>query len=197
MERLEIYRQIAHLHIRCINQGFLPQLGPRFLALMYAAIDQTDGAILIADIESDHVVGFVSGAMSMRSIYKQMLRHPFRLAWSMLPSLFRASRIRKILEVLRYGSHETDDLPKGELLSIIVDDNYRGQKRADRLYADLCRFFISIGESNFKIVVGSTLIPALRFYSRMGARVAKEIHVHKGDIPSFVLIQDLAPARGK
>lgn len=195
MDVPERYRQTARLHIAAINQGFLPQLGESFLALMYRAIDESKAGLLITDIQDDRIVGFVSGCVSMRQIYARMLRHPLRLFCALAPSLLRPSRVKRILDILRYdgGGQPDTPLPHAELLSIAVDAAYRGQQRADALYQGLEQRFAALGEAAFKITVGQSLIPAHKFYTRMGASPVAEIEVHAGE-RSVVYVQDIDTA---
>lgn len=192
MERGDVCKQVARLHMLCIDQGFLPQLGEKFLALMYEAIDECDSGVLIVSIESNRVVGFVSGATGMKPIYTRMLRKLPRLAWALAPSMLKPASIRRILEILRYGRNEkVSGLPNAELLSIAVDASFRGGYRAEGLYRDLCERFAASGQDHFKIVVGKALQPAHRFYTRMGATPVGEMRVHAGDDISTVYVQKI------
>lgn len=40
VDKAMVYRQVAQLQAENINQGFLSSLGPRFLALLYQAVDR-------------------------------------------------------------------------------------------------------------------------------------------------------------
>ncbi|MGY0561686.1 hypothetical protein ACW7G2_13315 [Luteimonas sp. A277] len=44
MNPREGYRQVARLHVRCLDQGFLATLGEEFMALMYESMDRADGS---------------------------------------------------------------------------------------------------------------------------------------------------------
>lgn len=193
-----VYRQVAQLHAENINQGFLSSLGPRFLALLYQAIDESPASSLILAREGDQIVGFVSGALSMGLIYRQLLRHGLRLMLALAPSLLRPRRLWRIIEILRYSRGTSDHgpaLPSAELLSIVVDPAFRGRQHADYLYRQLGNFFASRGEPQFKIIVGAALAPAHRFYQRMGAQPAAEIEVHQG-ARSIVYVQSEDRNRG-
>jgi ribosomal protein S18 acetylase RimI-like enzyme len=188
----DIHGQVAGLHIECISQGFLSSLGASFLAQLYAAIDQADGARLLVAKDNGRVVGFVSGADGMRPIYRQMIKHPIHLTGALLPSAIRPARLTRMLEILRYGSGSQllKDLPVPELLSLAVSPDVRGQGIAERLYRELIEHFRSLGKDGFRIVVGSELAPAHRFYRRMGAVAVSEIEVHK-DLKSMVYVQHI------
>jgi ribosomal protein S18 acetylase RimI-like enzyme len=193
--RLDLYRQVAGLHARYLDQGFLATLGPGFLAQLYRAIDEGDSSVLICERQDGRVLGFVSGAWGMGPIYRRMLRRPFALGLVLLPSLMHPVRLWRILEVLRYGrgGHGLSSLPQAELLSIAVAADARGYGIADRLYSALAAHFRATGIDAFCITVGGALEPAHRFYRRMGAQPVGELEVHRGRV-STVYVHKLTDA---
>ena len=193
MTPAERYRQVAVLHAANIDQGFLATLGVPFLALMYRALDEAEESVLLTEEQGGRVVGFVSGGEGMGAIYRRMLRYPVRLGLSLLPSLMRPKRLKRILEILRYGVSATDghDLPNAELLSIAVDASVRGTGVAERLYRRLQAHFSERGVGAFRIVVGDSLAPAHRYYRKMGAKPAGRIEVHAGE-GSVVYLQEVS-----
>src|SRR5690625_4140065 len=104
MNRDRRYREVAELHVRCLDQGFLATLGVRFLALMYEAMDRADTVTLITEEREGRLVGFITGGTGMGPIYKRMLRSPVRLGLALAPALVRPAKVRRILEILRYSS---------------------------------------------------------------------------------------------
>lgn len=189
----DCYRQVAALHAQCIGQGFLATLGIPFLAQMYRAIDQADGSVLLVERRNGQIMGFVSGGVGMRAIYRRMLRSPFRLGWSLLPVLFKPRSLARIAEILRYGRGRPPmaAFPEAELLSIAVAPDLRGSGVAESLYRRLVVHFKEQGVLAFKITVGDALAPAHRFYLRMGAVPAGKVEVHAGDA-STVYVHDCA-----
>ena len=183
MDRSALYRQVAKLHIANINQGFLATLGVAFLSLMYEAIDNAPTSTLLLSESNGRVVGFVAGGTGMLPIYMQMLRNWPRLAVALLPALLSPRRIWRILEIMRHsGRGSKGDAPaNAELLSIAIDPAFRGAARADALYAGLADQFRSRGFTGFKIVVGSSLSNAHKFYRRMGAQPVGTVEVHGGE----------------
>jgi ribosomal protein S18 acetylase RimI-like enzyme len=130
------YRQVAALHAANIDQGFLATLGIPFLSLMYRAIDEAQDSVLLTEECKGSVIGFVSGGVGMGPIYRRMLRRPLSLVWTLLPSLVRPAQVKRILDILRYGTQagESLALPNAELLSIAVNPAVRGSGVAERLY---------------------------------------------------------------
>lgn len=175
------YRQVAALHAENIDQGFLATLGVPFLALMYRAIDEAADSFLLVEERDGRVIGFISGGMGMWPIYRRMLRKPVALGLTLLPSIVKPARIKRILDILRYGRNEsTAQLPRAELLSLAVALDARGSGVAERLYHRLAMYFEEAGEGAFKITVGDALARAHRFYIRMGAVPAGRVEVHEG-----------------
>lgn len=171
------------MHARNLDQGFLSTMGVDFLALMYQAIDEAPDSVLLVEQHADEVVGFVSGGIGMAAIYRRMLGHPVRLARAMAPCILQPRRLLRVLEILRYSRGGTlrGDLPAAELLSIAVSPAWRGRQVSERLYLRLIEHFNESGISAFKITVGEGLVPAQRFYRRMGAVLAAGVQVHNGE----------------
>lgn len=186
------YREVAQLHIDCIDQGFLPKLGVDFLTLMYECLDEDAGALLLTCERDGRVVGFVTSAASLGGVYRRMLRRWWRLTLALGPSLVRPRRVLRILEIVRYSAAApaAAALPRAELLSLAVSPKWRGTGCAEELYQGLTRALAQRGEPAFKIVVGAPLTPAHRFYRRMGAEPAAQIEVHRGEA-STVYVHDL------
>lgn len=187
------YRAVARLHCDYINQGFLATLGVPFLTLLYEAIDKDSESVLLLERVDLSVVGFVTGTRGLGRIYKQLLLKPLRLIYSLKSCILSFSKMYKIIEVLLIskGNNISADLPKQELLSIVVHPAYQGGGHAENLFKALCSHFRAKGASSFSIVVGSNLDRAHAFYTKMGSIPVKEIQVHKG-ADSVVYVKELS-----
>ena len=177
------YLEVARIHKDAISEGFLSTLGVNFLALLYEAIDQSEGCVLIVERADGKIVGFVSGARGLGGVYKIMLRSWVRLFVALFPALFSPSKLYRIGETVFFGKKAASveaHLPNYELLSIAVSKEFRGKGRAEQLFKSLVSHFHDNGVEKFKIVVGDALAPAHRFYSRMGAYPVARAEVHKG-----------------
>ena len=178
---LSDYRQIASIHLSCIDQGFLSSLGHSFLTLLYECIDLDKNSILIIE-KNDNVLGFVAGGKSMKTIYLQMLRQFPRLCLVLIPSILNPFKLFKIFEIVCFGKSKQlgTSIPQAELLSIAVIDEQRGKGLAQKLYNSLALHFTMQGESEFSIVVGDSLKRAHGFYTKMGAQRLDVVSIHKG-----------------
>lgn len=190
------YRQIADLHIANLDQSFLASLGPTFLSEVYRAMDKSDSGSLIYESVDGQAVGFVTGGTSMGPIYKAMF--PRIAIWG-LPlalQLLSLRRIRRVMDILRYSQSPdqggVDALPDAELFSIAVSPSVRGKGVAQKLYTRLLDDFKVKGIERFRIVVGSELAPAHKFYLKMGAEVAADIELHSGET-SKVYVHTIEP----
>lgn len=182
MNNRDVYQQVAQLHARCIDQGFLSSLGVPFLALLYESIDSNNSSVLLIAREDDQVVGFVSGAENMVAIYRQLLRRWPRLFVAMLPALKSPTKLWKIIEILLLSRKVKPfpDLPNAELLSIAVRHDCRMNGYAQKLYNQLVEHFRMRNVESFRIVVGTNLVAAQNFYLKMGAKPVGDILVHAG-----------------
>ncbi len=182
-------QEIAGLHQRWIPSGFLTSLGSEFLARMYASIAESPAGVLIAAKDPDNkVVGFISGTTSIRSIYQHLVSHHFVfLVLLVLKFVFSVKTLIRILEDKQYSTqdHPGAENISAELLSIVVDERLRGEGIAPGLFKELSGAFREKGVEKFKIIVGSQLIQAQKFYLKTGAVKVAEIELHHGQ-RSFV-----------
>lgn len=180
MSNIRVYEQVAILHFRNIENGFLRKLGVPFLTLLYQAIDNSESGILFVETENDTVIGFVAATSNMRDIYRYLLRNLYSLAISLVPSIFKFRILKGVYDIFRYSQHKEKQKmsEKFELLSIAVHKDYRNQGVASKLYFKLVDFFTEQKVKRFQIAVGQKLDNAHLFYKRVGAvpRGARVIH---------------------
>ena len=114
------------------------------------------------------------------------------MLWALLPSLFSITKVYKILEILLISSKSKlpSNLPRYELLSIVVDHKYQGVGHADKLFNSLCNYFSKTKAQGFRIIVGESLSRAHAFYKKLGSYPVGKIEVHKG-INSIVYLKKL------
>mgnify|MGYP003576763873 CR=1 FL=1 len=170
------------------------------MSLLYRAIDGNTTSVLVTAWEKGEMIGFAAGGGSMRRIYLRLLKRPLALAKALAPVLLSPRQLVRVVDVVRYtfgGSPVDAEVPPppNELLSIAVTPAARGQGHADSLYQRLCDEFSARGVDCFRIVVGSDLARAHRFYARMGARPIGKLKMHRG-AASVVYLHEISPAVG-
>jgi len=100
-------------------------------------------------------------------------------------------KILNFFESYKYASLEPIKITtNSELISIVVKQNCRNKGIAKALYESLIHFFKEKKVKKFKILVGSNLKEAQRFYEKMGAEKIDEIEIHKG-MKSFLYIHNI------
>lgn len=190
IDRKQIYFDVAKLHMKSIQSGFLTTLGLKFLALMYRCIDESDFTILIVKYNNSKLIGFVTGSLGTGSLYKKMFNHPFQLVLALFPNIFKISKIKQVFEIYNYMYGENrKNYPKAELLTICVESDFRRKGIALNLYKQLSNYFKSKSVSKFVIIVGQSL-KANAFYKSQGAEIVGEIKIHQ-DINSNLFVQSL------
>ncbi|MDQ3190539.1 MAG: GNAT family N-acetyltransferase [Bacteroidota bacterium] len=185
--------QIARLHINNIKSGFLSSLGEDFLKLIYFSIQKK--GVLIGLRSDNSVIGFVSGVEDINAVYYEFIKKNFFKAFFfILPKMISFNVIKKVVEIALYPLQKKIDkieLPKAELLSIVMEPDQRGTGGAEVLYKELVKDFQGKNIEKFKIIVGAKLIGAQKFYSKMGALQLDSINIHKGE-KSWVYLQQIA-----
>lgn len=181
--RRALYQTVASLHANSIP-GFLPKLGVKFLSAMYQCIDEHPETILITEVESGEVIGFVAGTTGRQSLRSVVLQRPFQLLAALMPSLIVPKRIAGVVAILRYSRpkvHPVTPAVHAELLSMVIRAEYRGQGYAERLFKAFGDRLGQLGVSEFKIVAGTWNPGACRFYEKMGATEVMRFELHKGE----------------
>jgi ribosomal protein S18 acetylase RimI-like enzyme len=124
--RTEHIPKVAELHIMGIKEGFFGSLGNEFVCCLYQAIIESDQAFGFVAIKDGEVLGFISCAENLRGVYKHIIKKNFcKLAWAMLPKMFRWYNIKNTIAAFLYPSKTGKELPSAEILSIVVDSRLR------------------------------------------------------------------------
>lgn len=174
---------VAMLHEKYLDQGFLSSLGNSFLKLLYRSMVDADTSICLVAVTAGgrEIAGFISGSADVRGFYKHFLSQAFFPASAaLLPHLLRPRTIGRIIETLLYPVKTARGLPEAELLSIAVKDDCRKRGIGEGLFNALVREFHGMGVTQFKVIVGSELGAANAFYRKMGCSMHSETEVHRG-----------------
>lgn len=159
---------VAKLHQNSITTGFLSKLGHDFLKELYSAIGkQHDTKIFIAESD-DHVCGFIAGTVSIHGLFKRVLfQYGYRFAFLLIKFMFDVKIIRMLCETFYYGFKKKNNISSiisSELLSISVDETFRGKGIGKKLVSELESFFRNSGVKTYKVVTFSEDQKANDFY---------------------------------
>lgn len=183
--------QIAKIHKQEINQGFLSQLGVKFLSKLYERMISSKNSFVIVSKNNDEVIGFISGCTNLKKFYKDFLRkYIFWATITLLPKIFNMTTITKIFETLKYSKKEEKKLPEEELLVIAINKKFHGQGIAQKMFDLFIKEMRSRKVKQFKVVVGENLSRAIGFYEKMSFKFDSSISVHKNK-PSKVYIYNI------
>jgi hypothetical protein len=106
---------LADVHIECAafqTDGFMHKLGKPFLTQYYKIFTaEKNSLIIIAEDEKNYALGFHSGTKLAEEHLKALSDHKFRLALSVLPSLFKNKNIyyeifRRFSSIRSNGSND-------------------------------------------------------------------------------------------
>ena len=175
------YKQIAEMHYNQIKTGFLNKLGLEFLELIYKYIDEYENSFIIYKIKNENVIGFISGTEDADNLYIGFKDKYFlKIIWIIFKRLcLKPSIVKGIFETMNYNK-KTVLLPKAELISIAVDNDYKGKGIASDLMKDFFNEMDKRGIESVKVTVGADNIRANEYYRKWGFERILEIEVHKG-----------------
>ncbi len=179
---------MARVHAAAITEGFLSKLGIRFLTSLYKGI-QLDGRshVWIAGRDGE-IVGFCAYTPEVSAMYRSVLRRRFlRLAFASLPRSLNPLVLKEVLDTYRYpAKQQAKALPRAEILSIAVDAGGRGTGTGRRLLEEAIRQAAGDGEAEVKVLVGTNLAAANRFYIACGFEKRAEIIQHGHTLNAYV-----------
>jgi len=179
---------VARMHVSSITEGFLSRLGVRFVRQLYLGIARDDCShVWLAD-DGARIIGFCAYSRNVSAMYKQVLRaRGVRLALASLPRSLNPIVIKEILDTLRYPAKQVEkELPSAEILSISVDAGSRGTGLGWQLIGKAINQARKDGEEAIKVLAGSKLEGANRFYQACGFEKHDEIVQHGGILNVYV-----------
>lgn len=172
---------VAALHRVALPESTMAALGQTFLESFYRTMLRTQATFCLVAAQAGQVLGFVSGSLDNRELYRQFARrHGLKLGLVLLPKLLLPSYRQRIQESRKYAVGQSDDDQLPELISLAVAEQARGQGVAQALVAALKSEFARRGVTRFKVMVGGSNAAACRFYEKSGGVLAREVEVHQG-----------------
>lgn len=178
----------ARLHADRITEGFLPTLGPAFLARLYRRIACDPGSFLLVAVDGEAIVGMAACTEGVGALYRTFIRRDgIPATLRALPRVLRA--LPRVVETLRYpGGEEGGGLPDAEVLAVAVDAAVAGRGIGRTLVEAAAQEFDRRGVEAAKVVAGADNAAALGLYRATGFADAARIEVHAGT-PSVVLVR--------
>lgn len=175
--------QIAVIHQQEINQGFLSQLGIKFLSKLYESMISSKNSFVVTAEKNDEVIGFISGCSNVKKFYKDFLKK--YTLWTiiiLLPKFLNFTTIKKIIETLKYSNKTEKGLPETELLAIAVKKDFHGQGVAIKMFEFFINELKKNGVKKFRVVVGKNLSRAIGFYEKVGFKFHSKITIHGNNL---------------
>jgi len=174
--------EVAALHVRAISTGFISSLGMKFARSLYRAIALCPHGFGIVAREGEAILGYVSFATDIHRLYRTVLwRSGWKFSLLLVRHMFRGRTIRKILETLFYPRRTRHlNLPKAELLSIVVSEAARGRGIAAGLIGKGLESCLSQGIADVRVLVAASNAAANALYQKCGFQLAQQIYNHQG-----------------
>jgi ribosomal protein S18 acetylase RimI-like enzyme len=188
----QYFHEVARLHETELQAGLLAKLGTEFLEDFYRHVAGDRECVLLAAIEGEHAVGFLSGTCDIRKFYRRyVMRRGLKLAVHLLPHLLSIGSLSPIASFRRYlGSRGGGDLPRdipaSELTSLAVGPSARHRGVGKTLFSAFREHLRSRGIGTFKVSAATTQKAALLFYPAQGAKIVANTHLGELELIVFV-----------
>lgn len=189
---LELFQQLANLHVHSIHGGIMESLGSNFLAALYHQLCQRNEVLMYVARRDSRTIGFVAGSVDLVRCVKNLgFIGLGKLALAAGVNCWRPSVLKKVLQTVGYffrsrdntisdlAGAEAADPARSELLAIAVAEEARGQGIGSSLVKALeqglqtrssrSRYFVStnrdeIGSNAFYQATGFTLVGQKRHH---------------------------------
>jgi len=165
--------------------GFMHRLGYEFLKQYYRIlIDEGSSIILCAVDDTDHLIGFVAGALEAKTRWTALRRNRFRLLLACLPALLRQPRL--IREVyLRQRSGSADEAEAGYVVQSGAHEEFWAWQPdhgngAIELHLKWLSLMRLLGARTIRGEVDKVNTVVLRAHRMLGARTIKEFTTPDG-----------------
>ncbi len=178
--RISDAKALAKIHISELHADFLPQLGEKFLSLLYTNFFQSENTSIWVAEEEKHLQGFIVGSEHFSSVFKKILtKHFVSYALLLLAQIVkRPSIIKNVFETFFYIRKEGANLPDAELIVISILKKYQRKGLGRELVFKLERTLLSHGIKTYKVSVNATNSAANAFYTSVGFKKHSEFTLY-------------------
>ena len=179
---------LARLHGEALPDSFLPLLGEGFLRRLYVALATDPEAVAVVAEDAHGVVGFATGALSVRAFYRRFYRrHGIPAALAAAPRLLRPGILRRARESSSYGRAERP-YPDAELLSIALAPGWRGRGLGRALADQVVASLAALQAREIDVVVSADNLTANAFYRSLGFEHREQLSVHEGRVSNRLVL---------
>lgn len=170
---------IAIIHYNNFKNAFLCDLGINFLILLYNWILSSNSGFGFIVKNDNKIIGFVSGVYNSSGIISSFIKKNFLKAAPLLVlNCFKKPKnLKRIFETIFYPKKSDIDI-KAELLSIAVDDNYRGKGYSQELFRYFKEYLEKQDITVFKITVDKDNVAANKFYINRGCKLVNTYQIY-------------------
>jgi ribosomal protein S18 acetylase RimI-like enzyme len=177
-----LFKEVANLHIKEIESGFLTYLGERFLTQLYRFISGSRSSFLIVALHNDEVIGFICGSSNTKRLFVEFIvRYGFIITPLLLPKFLHYKTVSSAFETIRYPYKQANiTLPRSEILNFCVSNHTQRQGIGRKLFNALVSEYQNRKISEIKIVTGRDQFKAQKFYESLGAKLSRKFEIHKG-----------------
>lgn len=163
-------KKVAALHRNYLSDGFLANLGQKFLEKFYSAVLTQKNIFIFAAREDNKIVGFLCGATQTSTMPKIM----FEKLWKELLTIILKNPLVliKLMQIPFYPGFK----PKkdtGEILTIALLPEYRGRGIGKKLILESKKEFRQNYYHHFFISVRDNMKEANNFYRKIGLKKVK------------------------
>jgi len=172
---------VAKIHLKSLDQDFLPLLGLNFLNVFYKCIFADSKIICFVIKKNIKVVGFVVGTENMSDFFQKIIKKNF---FVFLPLVIKRIFqypfiIRNIYETFLYPKKDLG--PEAELVIIAIGKESRGKGLGYKLVKSLEKEFEKRGIKEYKLTVTKRNISANQFYNKLGFEKLTEFNLYNKD----------------
>lgn len=205
---------IADLHAAVLPDSIFVRLGRYFLErYYYKLLSKRDSVFAYVYEYNGKITGFIAMAASHKLFYSRIKKDILPLGWALARSCMASPKVFiEIVKSLMFLATKDKAIAcdaEGELLQIVVDENYRvktsngnetdffkntGTRIAESLFFTALEELKRRRVKDFRIMTGESNIASNRFYAKMGCRKAfdgvsvfnQPTRIYKGNVEEMI-----------
>ncbi len=165
--------RFVDLHLSAFSGLLSGSIGRRFLRFYYRRIIKE--GFIFAYFKGDIIIGFVSGIINEAHIYN--LKYYFYAILGIITHIYNPEMLlslyRHMLRIIKLPDVNIES----ELLSIVVDEKFRGQGAGKLLVEKLNGLMIKNKVAKYKVFTDMKYSTGHKLYAGMGFNLAREINL--------------------